>query len=103
MKQSYPHKLDPAKAKMAATATLESLKKRLAEYNPSFQWASEKRALFNFEAKMTRLTGYLDIRDNSIDFELKVPFLLRMFTKQAMDVLNGEVMHWIKQAEANKL
>ena len=103
MKESFAHNIGQEKAKVAASAALESYKKKFPEYQPSFRWASNNRADFSFKVKMSELSGYLNVGDTSIDIDLDVPFYLRMFKKQAMSVIAEQIAFWIKEAKEGRI
>ncbi|PCK01493.1 MAG: hypothetical protein COA42_23010 [Alteromonadaceae bacterium] len=103
MKQSFAHNLGQDKAKLVVSAAMESYKKKFAQYRPTFSWISDKKANLFFQVSLARLNGSLEVRDNAIHFDLKVPFLLQAFKKQAVAMVETEISHWIKKAEAGEI
>jgi hypothetical protein len=45
----------------------------------------------------------LEVRPSSIDMELEVPFLLRVFQGQAVKLIEGEIKEWIGKAKQGQL
>ena len=103
MKHSVPHDLSIEMAKKAATAALEAYSARFAEYNPTITWANENLAEVAFKVKGVGLKGTFEIKPESIDMDMEVPFLLRMFRQKAVDVVEGELIKLVDKAREGKL
>ena len=103
MNETFTHNLGQEKARAAASAALESYKKQYPQYQPDYRWINNNRAEFSFNVKMKELSGYLDINDTTIDIDLDVPFYLRMFKKQAMSVITGQIAYWVNEARSGKV
>ena len=103
MKHSVPHDLSLETAKKAATAALDAYSARFAEYNPTITWLSDHLAEVEFKIKGVGLKGTFSILPSSIDMDMSVPFLLRMFQQKAADVVESEINKWISKARAGEL
>jgi hypothetical protein len=103
MKHAVLHDLGPERAKKVAEAALASYQQKFAKYHPQARWTSETRASISFSAKGISLNGTLEVRPNSIEMELDVPFLLRPFQSKAIGVIEGEIREWIAKAKAGEI
>jgi hypothetical protein len=103
MKHAVPHDLGPERAKKVAEAALASYQQKFAKYQPEARWTSETRAAISFRAKGISLNGTLDVRPNSIEMDLDVPFLLRPFQGKAIGVIEEAIKDWIAKAKAGQL
>ena len=103
MKHAVPHDLGQERAKKVTEAAFESYKKKLAKYNPTTRWVSERRAEIAFAVKGITLKGALEVGEKSVDMELDVPFLLRPFKGKALSIIEGEIREWMAKAKAGDL
>lgn len=103
MKHQIPHDLDPVLAKAVTSKALEAYIARFAEYTPQFTWVSDRDARFEFHVKGMKLQGIVNLLPRAIEFELEVPFVLRLFKGRAVDIVEREVRHWIAKAKAGEL
>lgn len=103
MKHSVPHDLSLETAKKAATAALEAYSARFAEYNPTISWINDYLAEVEFKIKGVGLKGSFAITPSSIDMDMSIPFILRMFQQKAVDVVESEINKWIGKARAGEL
>jgi hypothetical protein len=49
------------------------------------------------------LSGSIEVLPRSIDLDLEVPFLLRPFKSQAVNVIEAEIREWIDKARAGSV
>ena len=103
MKHQVPHDLGMDKAKKATLAAFESYRQRFAKYDPRANWVGDDRANISFSVKGITLSGTLEVKPDSIDMDLDVPFLLRPFKKQAIGVIEGEIKRWVDRARAGEV
>jgi hypothetical protein len=103
MKHAVKHDLDQELAKKAALKAWESYSKRFEKYNPQASWTSETHANISFQAKGISLKGALDLEPGQIVMDLDVPFILRVFQKKAVQVIEEEINHWVGKAKAGEL
>ena len=103
MKHVVNHDLDPETARRVTEKAFESYKARFAEYNPTMNWSSDKRAEVGFNAKGISLKGAFELSPGKIEMDLDVPFLLKPFKGKAMEVIDEQIKHWIGQAKSGKL
>ena len=103
MKHEIPHDLDMKLAKNVAAHAFEEYARRFEDYAPKLEWADDRNAQIEFQIKGLRLQGKIGIRPGAIMLDLEVPFMLRIFKKRAIDVIDREVRAWIDKARAGKL
>jgi hypothetical protein len=103
MKHSVPHDLGRAKAKKVAEAAWASYSGRFASYNPTCNWQNEFAADIGFKVKGVSLKGSIDVGDREIALDLDVPFLLRPFKGQALQVIEEEIQRWIAKSKAGEI
>ena len=103
MKHKIPHDLSMDLAKRATEAAFDSYKQRFAEYKPTSKWVTDKKSNITFTAKGITLNGSIELEPNSIDLELDVPFLFRVFKNKAMAIIEEEIREWIDKAKAGEL
>ena len=103
MKHSVKHDLDPALAKRATEKAFEAYAQRFAEDSPSATWATESHCDVSFKVKGFSLRGSLDLEPGEILMDLDVPFVLRVFKGQALDIIEGEVRTWVDKAQRGEL
>ena len=103
MKQSFQHNLGEKKAKVIVCAAMNSYAKKCVQYNPMFNWISDKKANVFFQVSLAKVNGSLEICDRFIHFDINVPFMLRAFKNQAVAVVENEMSYWIKKAEIGEI
>jgi Putative polyhydroxyalkanoic acid system protein (PHA_gran_rgn) len=103
MKHEIPHDLDVALAKIVTAKAFESYRVRFAEYAPKLEWLDDRQARIEFRVKGLRLQGSIGIRPRSIDVDLDVPLVFRLFRNKAIEVIEREVRVWIGRAKAGQL
>lgn len=103
MQHEVHHGLGIELAKRAVRAAWQSYEQRFAKYSPKATWTSDTRAKVSFTAAGATLDGSLEVRERDVVIDLDVPFLLRPFRKQALDVIEREIQHWIGRARAGEL
>ncbi len=103
MKHVMHHDLTPDLARKVAQRAFDSYRERYASYNPSLTWVSEDKAQASFHAKGVTLKGAIELQPNSISFDLKVPFILKLFKKKAVEVMDRELRYWLEKAKAGEI
>ena len=103
MKHSVKHDLDPALAKRATEKAFEAYAERYSSYSPSATWATDKRCEVGFKVKGFALRGAIEIEPGEILMDLEVPFVLRVFKGQALDIIEREVRAWVEKARRGEL
>ncbi len=103
MKHTVPHDLEPAQARRVTEKALESYKERFSEYNPVVRWKTDEEAEVEFSAKGLSVTGNFRLLANAITIDMSVPFVLKLFQKKAVDVVEREINVWIAKAKAGEL
>jgi hypothetical protein len=103
MKHEIRHDLDVALAKTVTARAFESYRARFAEYGPKLEWVSDREARIEFRVRGLRLHGSIAIGTRSIDLELDVPLVFRLFRNKAVEIIEKEVRVWIAKAKAGQL
>jgi len=103
MKHAVKHDLSPELAKKALERALESYTERFAAYSPKMTWTSETHVDAAFNAKGIKLAGTVDLEPGQITFDLDVPFLLRPFKSQALDLMESQIRKWSEKAKRGEL
>lgn len=103
MKHVVKHDLDQPTARKAADKAWEAYSERYSKYHPKATWTSDTHADIQFTVKGMTLDGSLDLEPGGIALELDVPFVFRVFKKQAIGVIEKEIQHWIDKAKAGEL
>jgi hypothetical protein len=103
MKLEMPHDLAPDLAKKAAERAFDAYREKYGNYNPSLTWTSDTHADAAFSAKGIKLKGHIELKPKTIEFDLDVPFLLRIFRKKAMEIMERELSLWVGKAKAGEL
>ena len=60
---------------------------------------NDDKAEISFSVKGMTLKGGVEVKDNSIDMDLEVPFMLKPFQGKAVSVIEGEIKKWIGKAD----
>jgi hypothetical protein len=103
MKHAVHHDLSQELARKAADKAWQSYSERFAKYQPRAEWTSDSHADISFKAKGIALKGALDLEPGQIVLDLDVPFVLRVFRKQAVDVIDREIQKWVGKARAGEI
>lgn len=103
MKHTVPHDLDLETARKVTDKALESYKERFSEYNPEVSWKDERTAEVSFRAKGVSMKGLFSLLPNAIEMDMDVPFVLRLFQKKAVDVVEREIEKWLDKAKRGEL
>jgi len=103
MKHSVPHTLGLETARKVVRAAFENYSQRFSDFTPQATWASEDKANVSFAAKGMSIDGKIEVRPNSIDIDLDVPFLLRPFQGKAVEVIEREINKWADKAAKGEL
>ncbi len=100
MKHVVHHDLGQERAKQAAEAALGTYAKKFEKYSPKVNWTTSSKAQISFNVKGFTLSGDLEVLDRSIEMDLDVPFVLRPFKGQALNVIENEIKDWIAKAKS---
>jgi hypothetical protein len=100
MKHVVSHDLGQVRAKEVAQSALSSYKDKFAKYSPEVRWQTDNKANIAFKIKGMTISGSLEVLEKTIEMDLDVPFMLRPFKSQALNVIEGEIQDWIKKAKA---
>lgn len=103
MKHSVQHDLSPELAKKVLEKALESYNERFADYSPRMTWVGDKHVDVKFKAKGVNIEGAIDLEPKQITFDLEVPFLLRPFKSQALDIIETQIRKWTEKAKNGEI
>lgn len=95
MSHKIYHGLDQETAKKVSEKAIETYTKKFQRYNPQFQWVDDTSGNLTFNYKGTKLGGKVSIVGPYVVIDLKVPFLLKMFTGPALQAIETEVNTWV--------
>lgn len=94
-----PHALPPEALRQVALQALDWYQKRYAMYHPTFRWISPSQAHISLSARGVHLSGEVTLRKEEVHITLDVPFVLRIFKKQAIEKINQEAQRWLAVAQ----
>lgn len=103
MKHVVKHDLDDATAKTVAVKAMESYTVKLKKYEPEVDWTSDTRAQVRFAVSGFKLSGQIELEPKKILLDLSVPLPLRLFKKQAIEIIDREIRTWIDKAKQGEL
>ena len=103
MKHSVAHDLDIELAQRAVKVVLEAYAQRFDQFSPQVNWISAAKANIGFSAKGVVVSGAVDVAERQIFIDLEVPFLLRVFKKKAITIIEREIRVWIDKARNGEL
>jgi hypothetical protein len=103
MKHTVTHDLGREQAKRVAEAAWNSYSSRFSKYSPVCNWETDNKANIGFNVKGVSLKGSLEVNEKDIALDLDVPFLLRPFKGQALQVIEEEIRAWIGKCKAGQL
>jgi hypothetical protein len=101
MKHTVSHDLGQERAKKVTESALKTYAEKFAKYNPKTSWTGPNKAEIAFSVKGMSLSGSVEVKEKTIDLELDVPFLLKPFQGQAINVIEGEIKEWLAKEKAN--
>lgn len=102
-KHTVSHDLAPDVAKRVLEKALESYKERFPEYSPTSAWKGDSRVDVGFSVKGMKIDGRIDLVPGKIEMDLDVPFLLKPFKKQAIELVEAQIQKWIGKAKAGEI
>ncbi len=104
MKHRIPHGLgDVAKARNVVEHAFSSYRERLADYEPSLTWADGDTALVRFRVMGKTMEVRMELDDQAVVVEGKIPLVFRPFQGKIVGVLEREVLAWAERARTGEL
>lgn len=97
MKHVLQHGLDVEQSKKVAEKAFREYQQRFSHSNPKLVWLTDRRAQVSFNARGVILSGTVELKPGAIEVDLDVPFLLRMFQRPALKVLDDELKRHIAE------
>jgi hypothetical protein len=103
VKHEIPHDLDMETAKLAARKAVEAYGRRFEKYDFKSDWKSETSVDIAFEVKGKRLDGRFSVHAKKLLLELDVPFIFRVFSGRAIEIIETEARLWLDKAQRGEL
>lgn len=103
MTHDIPHDLTFDLAKLAAERAAEAYGKRFAEYEYTAKWVRKDRVELGFTVVGKRLEGAMTVKNDRLELELDVPFMLRPFRGKALEIIEREAREWLAKAKRGEL
>jgi hypothetical protein len=103
MKHKIRHGLEHDLARKVTHKAFDSYQKRYAQFNPQADWITEDKANVAFSVKGVSLDGSIEITDDDVIIDLKVPFVFKPFRKKAVGVIESEIRDWIDKAKRGEI
>ncbi len=103
MKHAIEHDLEPDLAKKAAEKAVEAYGKKFADYDFAAKWVDDKRVELGFTVAGKRLEGSMDVQPKQLALELDVPFVFRVFSGKAVQIIEKEARMWLDKAKKGEL
>ncbi|MDJ0764336.1 MAG: hypothetical protein QNJ97_15260 [Myxococcota bacterium] len=100
MKLNLTHHIGLATAKKAALLAWAYHAQRWAKYQPQMVWDDDRRARVIFSVQGVTITVFLNVNPHNIELSAAVPFVFKLFTKQAIAVVKREFQHWVGAAQS---
>lgn len=103
MKKSFPHDLSKDQAKKATQAAIDKYTEKFSDFNPQAEWITDDKAEVSFSAKGVTLEGSFELKQDEIEMQMDIPFLLRPFKGKAVSVIEDEINKWVAKAKSGDL
>ncbi|MBK8014358.1 MAG: polyhydroxyalkanoic acid system family protein [Deltaproteobacteria bacterium] len=103
MRHAVRHDLPPDLAKLTVERAMESYTARLAKYQPTIRWVSERELRVHFSVSGVSLEGTVVLEPSEILIKIDVPLMLRIFRDRAIRVVEEEIQTWIGRAKRGEL
>lgn len=103
MKHVIRHGVSQTQAKQAIETAIDVYARKFPDYHPRTQWKSETKAEVSFKVKGMTLTTNIEIKPETIESDMDVPFLFRPFKSRALKVIDAEVQKWLARAKAGEI
>ena len=97
------HELDSQQASNVARKAVDAYRERFAKYNFQSRWTGDQTAILSFEVMGKRLEGSMSVLSDRLRFELEVPLMFKVFSSQAIAIVDREAQVWIQKAKAGEL
>jgi hypothetical protein len=93
-----PHDLTVEQARSAARKAVEAYGEQFKGYSFSANWVNEDCVEIGFAIRGKRMDGSLRVTTRALKLELTVPFIFRVFSGQAIRIIEREALVWIDRA-----
>ena len=90
-------------AKLAARKAVEAYGERFDKYDFKSDWKSDTRVEISFAVKGKRLDGSFTVHPSKLQLELDVPFIFRVFSGRAIEIIEAEARTWLDKAKRGEL
>lgn len=103
MTHEIPHDLDLDTAKLAARKAVEAYGQQFDKYDFKSRWTSDVSVDISFAIKGQRLDGRFSVHRSKLLLELDVPFIFRLFSGRAIEIIEREARVWLARAKRGEL
>ncbi len=103
VKHEIPHDLDMETAKKAARKAVEAYAARFTDYDFKSKWVNDTRVELGFTAATRRLEGAMEVQARALVLHLEVPFVFRIFSGKAVEIIEREARVWLDKAKKGEL
>lgn len=85
-------------ARGAAQKAVEAYGEKFKDFDFRANWLNEDHVEISFAIKGKRMDGHLRVASRALKLELTVPLLFRVFSGQAIRIIEREANVWIDRA-----
>lgn len=103
MQHDIKHGLEQQKAQEVAQKAVQSYAERFAQFDFQHNWVDDSKVNLSFAVMGKRLEGSLSVLADVLRFEMEVPFMMRVFSKKAVEIVEKETQAWIAKAKSGEL
>jgi hypothetical protein len=103
MKHVIRHGVSQTQAKQAIETAINVYTRKFPDYHPRTRWKSETKAEVSFKVKGMTLITNIEIKPETIESDMNVPFLFLPFKSRALKVIDSEVQKWLARAKAGEI
>jgi len=103
MKHSIKHSLGLTRGCEVVKLAMESYIDRYSEYSPKLDWKGDAKADMSVSIRGMEITGDIEVKEGTVDVDLKVPFMLKPFKGKAIGIIESEIKEWVAKSEAGEL
>ncbi|MFZ4768603.1 MAG: hypothetical protein ACOYLO_00380 [Ferruginibacter sp.] len=104
MNHKVVHNLDIAVVKTCVNKAFKSYSKKFAANKPTMDWVADYTAKISFVIGKDTINGKIDITSTSINMTLESSsFLVNLFKKQALKIIDAEIQIWLNKAHSGEI
>ncbi|RMG96202.1 MAG: hypothetical protein D6705_11830 [Deltaproteobacteria bacterium] len=92
---------DLTKARSVVEQAFSTYRERLADYEPNLAWQSDRRAEVTFRVMGKSMRVAMELDEQDVVVEGKLPLVFRPFQGKILGVLEREVKAWAERARTS--